>query len=64
MKPLHILFIAVISAASTAALADDGGERSRQLLVEFRQQQQQIHGSQAVTEQTPAPSDTPAPKAT
>ena len=60
MKPLHILFSVLISAASTAALADDGGDRSRQWLAEFRQQQQQIHGSQAVAEQNPAPSDTSA----
>ena len=63
MKPLHILFSVLISAASTAALADDGGDRSRQWLAEFRQQQQQIHGSQAVAEQIPAPSDTSAPTA-
>ncbi|AIG04824.1 Uncharacterised protein [Pseudomonas fluorescens] len=62
MKPLPILFTALISFASTAALADDGGERSRQLLAEFRQQQQQIHGNETVAKQTPAPSDTPAPK--
>ena len=63
MKVLHSLFTGLLIAASTAALADDGGERSRQLLAEFRQQQQQIHGSEAVAEQTPAPSDTPAPEA-
>ncbi|MGL5994977.1 MAG: hypothetical protein ACRC1I_00410 [Pseudomonas proteolytica] len=63
MKPLHILFSVLISAASTAALADDGGDRSRQWLAEFRQQQQQIHGSQAVAEQNPAPSDASAPTA-
>lgn len=63
MKPLHILFSVLISAASTAALADDGGDRSRQWLAEFRQQQQQVHGSQAVAEQNPAPSDASAPTA-
>ncbi|MBT9303589.1 MULTISPECIES: hypothetical protein [Pseudomonas] len=63
MKPLPILFTVLLSTASTAALADDGSDRSRQFLAEFRQQQQQIHGSEAVAEQTPAPSDTPAPEA-
>ena len=63
MKPLHILFSVLISTASTAALADDGGDRSRQWLAEFRQQQQQIHGSHAVAEQNPAPSDSSAPTA-
>ena len=63
MKPLHILFSVLIGAASTAALADDGGDRSRQWLAEFRQQQQQIHGSQAVAEQNPARSDASAPTA-
>ncbi|MBJ2241728.1 hypothetical protein JFT60_17045 [Pseudomonas sp. MF6772] len=56
MKVLHSLFTGLLIAASTAALADDGGERSRQLLAEFRQQQQQIHGTQVLTQQTPAPS--------
>ncbi len=62
MKPLHILLIGLLTGASTAVLADDGSERSRQFLAQFRQQQQQIHGSQAVAQQTPAPSQTPAQK--
>ena len=56
MKVLHSLFTGLLIAASTAALADDGVERSRQLLAEFRQQQQQIHGTQVLAQQTPAPS--------
>jgi|GEM_PF-2084402 len=63
MKLMHILLIGLLSGASSVALADDGGERSRQWLAEFRQQQQQIHSTEAVAQQTPAPSDTPAPKA-
>ncbi|MBT2373539.1 hypothetical protein [Pseudomonas fluorescens] len=53
MKLLNVLFISLLGTLSTAALADDGSDRSKQFLAEFRQQQQQIHGSEAVA-QTPS----------
>ncbi|NWD26557.1 hypothetical protein HX875_28440 [Pseudomonas yamanorum] len=54
MKPRHLLLISFLGATSTFALADDGADRSRQFLAEFRQQQQQVHGEQAVAQTTPA----------
>lgn len=60
MKPLYFLLLSLLSATSTAALADDGSDRARQFLTEFRQQQQQIHGSQAVAQQSSASAETPS----
>lgn len=54
MKPSHLLLISFLGATSTLALADDGADRSRQFLAEFRQQQEQIHGEQAVAQTAPA----------
>ncbi|NWC93785.1 MULTISPECIES: hypothetical protein [unclassified Pseudomonas] len=54
MKPSYVLLISFLGAASTVALADDGADRSRQFLAEFRQQQQQVHGEQSVAEAAPA----------
>jgi hypothetical protein len=60
MKPLPLLLISFLGALSSAALADDGSDRSRQFLAEFRQQQQQIHGSQAVAQTPPADAAKPS----
>jgi len=46
--------ISFLGATSSLALADDGADRSRQFLAEFRQQQQQVHGEQSVAEAAPA----------
>jgi len=48
MKLLATLLISFFGATATLALADDGTDRSRQFLAEFRQQQQQIHGEQSL----------------
>jgi hypothetical protein len=57
MKPSHLLLISFLGATSSLALADDGADRSRQFLAEFRQQQQQVHGEQSVAEAEAAPAD-------
>jgi len=57
MKPSDLLLISLLGAISTAALADDGSDRSKQFLAEFRQQQQQVHGSEAVAQTPSAESD-------
>jgi len=58
MKPSYVLLISFLGATSTVALADDGADRSRQFLAEFRQQQQQVHGEQSVAEAAPADAQT------
>ncbi|MFO2462293.1 hypothetical protein OOJ96_00095 [Pseudomonas sp. 15FMM2] len=63
MKPLHVLLITLLAAASTGALAEDGSDRSRQNLSQFRQQQLQIHGIGNVSRPATAVSDTPVSKA-
>lgn len=53
MKPSHLLLISFLGATSTIALADDGADRSRQLLAEFRQQQK-VYGEQSTAKTAPA----------
>ncbi|QJI27310.1 hypothetical protein HKK55_00840 [Pseudomonas sp. ADAK18] len=57
MKLFNVLLISLLGTISTAALADDGSDRSKQFLAEFRQQQQQVHGSEAVAQTQSAEAD-------
>lgn len=50
MNLTKYLLLALLTLGSTTALAEGGAERSRQFWEAFRQDQQRLHGDQAVAE--------------
>ncbi|MFZ3185637.1 MAG: hypothetical protein WA173_16010 [Pseudomonas sp.] len=49
MNMTEIVFVGLLSIASTVALAEGGSERSQEMVKQFRANQEKIHGKPPVT---------------
>lgn len=66
MQPAQLFLIGLLSTLTSAALAEDGSERSQQIRDKFQLSQQQIHGDndpQVAANAPPEPSAPTPPKA-